>query len=112
MKEMTIELGKQYTGWYFPLGKKEIFVVSGQKKKTQNFLSKILQSMLLPDNPDTRKELAYYIRPATLEMKFLAGCHTGPLQWDDRCYYNIFGKGFSGYGSEDVTDGKTIIIEL
>ena len=107
---MKIELGKVYTGWYFPLGRNEVFVISNRIKKTDSFLSMILKKLEFPDNPDVRSELKYYLLPANLEMKF---CPANPdLNTQDKYYYNIFGKNFSGYGSDDISDGRTVIIEI
>lgn len=105
---MNFTIGNVYEGWYFNLGRKEIFIYTNRTHKTQTFLSKILQKLELPDNPDTRKELSYYLIKANMEIKHCPETEFGPAH----DYYNIFGKNFSGYGSEDINDGKTIIINM
>lgn len=101
------------TGFYFQLGKKEVFVETTYQKKTEKLASKIFMALIkhgysIPDNPDTRKELLYYLLPANLEIKHCPDTEFGPAH----DYYNIFGKNFSGYGSNNVNDGKTIIITI
>lgn len=98
------------TGFYFRLGKKEVFVVTNRKNVTEKLLSTILRKLLLPDNPDIRRELRYYIVPANLEIKHCPA--NAEMNVKEHDYYNIWGKNFSGYGSEDVNDGNTIIVEL
>ena len=100
-------------GFYFQLGKKEVFVETTYKKKTEKLASNIFMALIkhgysIPDNPDTRKELLYYLLPASLEIKHCPDTEFGPAH----DYYNIFGKSFSGYGSDNINDGKTIIITI
>lgn len=101
------------TGFYFNLGKKEVFVETSYQRKTEALASKIFHALVnhgysIPDNPDTRKKLLWYLLPAHLEVKHCPATEFGPAH----DYYNIFGKNFSGYGSDDITDGKTIIINV
>lgn len=97
-------------GFYFNLGRKEIFVESKRVRKTEKLLSDILQSLQLPNNPDTRRELDYWLTPAFLEVKHCPACDALGTPAHD--YYNIYGRGFYGYGSNDVNDGNTIIIKV
>ena len=80
-------------GWYFNIGRKEFFVISNQEKKTKKFVEKILKALLLPINPDTIKELSYYMMRGNIEIKHCEGCKELNTQAKD--YYNIFGKNFS-----------------
>lgn len=97
-------------GFYFNLGRKEVFVESTRTRKTEKLLSDILRALQLPDNPGTRKELNYWLSPACLEVKHCpASEEFGTPEHD---YYNIYGRGFYGYGSDDVNDGNTIIIKI
>lgn len=98
------------SGFYFNLGKKEVFVESSRTRKTEKLLSDILRALQLPDNPGTRRELDYWLTPARLEVKHCPACED--LGTPARDYYNIYGRGFYGYGSDDVNDGKTIIIRI
>ena len=107
---MNLEIGKIYTGWYFQLGRKEVFCVSNKVHKTTTLLSDILKKLNIPDNLGTRAELKYYLMPANLEIKFCPAI--AEFNTPDHYYYNIFGKNFSGFGSEDINDGKTIVINL
>lgn len=97
-------------GFYFNLGRKEVFVESGRTKKTKKLLSDILRALQLPDNPNTRRELDYWMSPAHLEIKHCPACPALGVPAHD--YYNIYGRGFYGYGSDDVNDGNTIIIKV
>lgn len=102
-------------GFYFQLGRKEIFVETSAQRKTQALASKIFKALIphgysIPDNPSTRKELHYYMQPATLEIRHCNGCPDLNVKPHD--YYHISGKNFSGYGSENVNDGNTIIITV
>ena len=96
-------------GYYFQLGRKEVFVETSYKRITDAFLEKVLLKLLLPVNPDTKKELRYYIIPATCEIKHCTLCPDLGVEPFD--YYNICGKNFSGYGSR-VDDGRTIIVKI
>lgn len=106
--------GETLKGFYFNLGKTEIFVKTDRKNKTEKLASEIFHELKnygfqIPDNPDTRKELHYYLTPAYCEIKYFPGCDISP---EPKHYFNIYHKNFSGYGSDDINDGKTIVIEL
>lgn len=104
--------GKVYSGFYFNIGKFEFFVKTDYKRKTKTLASKILKKINLPENPSTIKEIQYYLVPANCEVKFCKGKHDGPLQWDSFYYFSIYGKNFSGHGSDNINDGKTIVFEI
>lgn len=87
-------------GFTFTYGKKDVFVETEYKNKTENLASKILRKMLLPDNPDTRKEVLHYLQKAECDIK-----------GNVKKYYEIHGDGFGGKGSF-IDDGNTIIIKL
>lgn len=89
-------------GFTFPYGKRDVFVETHRVNKTEKLASKILRKMMLPDNPDTRKEVLYWLRKAECEVRTLS---------NGRQYYEIHGEGFGGKGSF-VDDGMTIIIRL
>ena len=87
-------------GFTFMLGKKDVFIETEYKNKTEVLASKILRKLQLPDNPSTRKEVLYYLQKAECEIKGTT-----------RKYYEIHGENFGGKGSF-VDDGNTIIIRL
>lgn len=87
-------------GFTFQLGRKDVFVKTDYKNKTENLARKILQKIGLPENPDTRKELLYYLEKATCEVRGTT-----------RKFYEISGENFGGRGSF-VDDGMTMIIAL
>lgn len=94
-------------GFTFTLGHKDIFVETELKNKTESFASKIFRKLVnlgydIPDNPNTRKDLLYWIQPAECEIRTLSNGNQ---------YYNIHGKNFGGKGSF-VDDGNTVIIKL
>ena len=89
-------------GFYFKLGGKDVFVETRKIRKTERLAGKILRAMSLPDNPDTRKELLYWLRPATCEVRTLK---------NGRAYWEIAGSNFGGCGSF-LDDGMTIILNL
>lgn len=89
-------------GFTFPMGSKDVFVKTDLKNKTQGLARKILLKMLLPENPDTRKELLYWMEKATCEIKTLSS---------GRKMYEISGDNFGGRGSF-ADDGMTIILEI
>lgn len=89
-------------GFTFMLKGKDVFVETSYVNKTENLASKILTKMLLPDNPDTRKELLYWLQKAECEIKTLS---------NGKQMYDIHGDNFGGKGSF-VDDGKTVIIKL
>jgi hypothetical protein len=89
-------------GFTFMLKGKDVFVETSLVNKTESLASKILTKMLLPDNPDTRKELLYWLQKAECEIKTLS---------NGKQMYDIHGKNFGGKGSF-VDDGKTVIVKL
>ncbi len=90
------------TGFTFCYKGKDVFVKTGRKRKTESLASKILHKMMLPENPDTRKELLYYLQKASCEIRTLK---------NGKQYYEISGDEFGGRGSF-VDDGNTIILEV
>lgn len=96
-------------GFYFQLGRKEVFIETSRKRITDTFLEKVLLKLMLPCNTDTKAELRYYIIPACCEIKHCEPCPELGIEPHD--YYNIFGKNFYGSGST-VGDGKTIILKI
>ena len=89
-------------GFTFPYKRKDVFVETKLKNKTQNLASEILKKLGEPNNPDTRSELLWYLQRAECEIKTLS---------NGRQYYEIHGENFGGKGSF-VDDGNTIIIKL
>lgn len=89
-------------GFYFKLGGKHVFVETCKTRKTERLAGKILRAMALPDNCDTRRELLYWMRRATCEIRTLK---------NGRAYWEIAGRDFGGCGSF-IDDGMTIILDL
>ena len=94
-------------GFTFPLGRRDVFVETSRKNKTEALASLILRKLVnkgydIPDSYDVRKEVLYYLRKATCEIRTLP---------DGRSYYEIAGENFGGRGSW-LDDGNTIIIRL
>ena len=92
-------------GFTFPYGKKDVFVETSLKNKTQRLASAIIRGMVnvgidIPDSPGTRKAILDLLRPAVCEIKGIG-----------RKYYEIHGDGFGGCGSF-IDDGMTIIIKI
>lgn len=98
------------TGWYFNVGKKEYFVETTQQNKTKKFAEKILQAMQAEISEGNVQYILHNLIKANLEIKHCPACPDMGIEARD--YYNIFGKNFSGYGSEDVNDGKTTILQV
>ena len=90
------------TGFTFVYGKKDIFVETAYKRKTEKLAKLILHKLNLPDNPGTVKNLLYYLQKAECEIHTLN---------NGRQYYEIHGEGFGGKGSF-VDDGMTEIIKI
>lgn len=88
------------TGYTFPLGNKDVFVVTEAKRKTRTLARQILRKMMLPDG--RADELLYWLQKAECDIKTLS---------NGKQYYEIHGDGFGGKGSF-VDDGNTIIITL
>lgn len=94
-------------GFTFPLGKKDVFVETTRKNKTDGLASEIIRKLNnigkdIPDNPNTRREILYYLQKAECDIRSLA---------NGRQYYEIHGENFGGKGSF-VDDGMTIIIRI
>ena len=67
------------TGFTFPIGKRDIFVQSFRKNKTEALAKEIIRTLLkvgieIPENPDTVKEILWYLQKANLEIQFLIFC--------------------------------------
>jgi len=90
------------TGFTFPYGRRDVFVETAYKNKTENLARKILAKMDLPENPATISDLLYYLTKATCEIRTLN---------NGRQYYEIAGDNFGGKGSF-TDDGMTIIVKL
>lgn len=88
------------TGFTFPYGPKDVFVITDKRNKTKSLAQQILRKMSLPDG--RYEELLYYLRKAECDVHTLA---------DGRKYYEIHGDNFGGRGSF-TDDGNTIIIKL
>jgi len=88
-------------GFYLMLRGKDVFIVTAQKAKTKAFLHKVAQKLELPDAPSVLDELRYLMRPATLEVKTIAG----------REMNEISGDSFGGYG-HFVDEDKDLIIRV
>lgn len=89
-------------GFYFRLSGKDVFVETVYQRKTESLLRKILKACELPDNPDTRAELSYFLKPAKCDLR------------EDsigRQYYEIYGKGWGGYG-HFLDEDMDIIISI
>lgn len=95
--------GETLNGFYLKVGRKEYFIKTARTNKTNALASAILKELLLPDSPATRAEILYWIKKASCQIKATKSGHR---------YFNIFGDNFGGYGSEDINDGNTIIIEI
>lgn len=94
-------------GFTFPYGKKDIFVQTELKNKTNHLAKKIIRGMVnvgydIPDNPIIRKEILYFLQKAECDIHTLS---------NGKQYYEIHGDDFGGRGSF-VDDGNTIIIKL
>lgn len=89
-------------GFYFRFSDKDVFVETRKVRKTERLAKEILRAMELPDNPDTRRELLYWMRRATCEIRTLK---------NGRAYWEIAGDNFGGCGSF-IDDGMTIILDL
>ena len=94
-------------GFTFLYGKKDIFVQTELKNKTNNLAEKIIRGMVnagydIPDNPIIRKEILYFLQRAECDIHTLSNGNQ---------YYEIHGENFGGRGSF-INDGLTIIIKL
>lgn len=96
-------------GWYFNIGRKEYFVETERQNKTRTFAEKILDAIGAEKSDGNIKYILYSLIKAHLEIKHCPDIPDMGIKAHD--YYNIFGKNFSGYGS-DVEDGKTVILQI
>ncbi len=92
-------------GFTFPLGRHDVFVCTTKINKTTYLASEILRKLELPDNPDTRKEVLWYLKRAECEIKTLS---------NGRKYYDIHGDQFGGYGAffDAPENERTIVIQI
>lgn len=104
---MANEFSLPARGFTFPLGGKDVFVITKSKNKTEGLARKILRKMLLPENPDTVKEILYYLQRAELDIKEIHCDGIVPFRY----MWEIHGHGFGGKGSF-IDDGNTIVICL
>ena len=96
-----LKAGTVLTGFYLQAGStKEYFFVTERKNKTAGLASAVLAALQLPDVARLQAEIIYYLRPACCRVK-KAG---------KKYYFDISGDNFGGYGSDDINDGKTVII--
>ena len=84
------------------MGQKDIFVKTSYKNKSEQLARKILRKMLLPENPDTVKEILYWLQKAKCDIITLS---------NGRQMYDIYGANWGGKGSW-VDDGMTVIVEI
>lgn len=97
-------------GWYFVIGKKEFFCETKRQNKTTGLCEGILKSLNQPVTEGNIEYLKTKLLKANLEVKW---CPDVPdMGIKGHYYYNIWGKNFSGYGSDDVDDGKTIVFRI
>lgn len=89
-------------GFTFPLGNKDVFIVTNRKKKTESLCRMILRAMELPENPSTIREIMYYLVPAEIEIRKAKS---------GREFYEIHGLNFGGRGSW-CDDDRTIVKEI
>lgn len=92
--------GRIYTGFYAYFPGREYFVITSRKNKTASLCVKAAAAANIPAG--ARSIFSARLQPASIQIKQAGG----------RYYYNIFSDGFGGYGSNDITDGKTIVINL
>ena len=89
-------------GFTFQLGNKDVFIETKAKYKTNGLAKTILKVLGLPENPDTIKELLYWMQKAKLNVKCTK---------NGRKYYEIYGKNFGGRGNF-IDEEKTIVISI
>lgn len=89
-------------GFYFWVGKHEYFIETAQQNITQRFCEKILHKLNQKVCPSNVVCLRRLLRKAYLEEKQTS---------DGKIYYNIYGDGFGGYGT-DPYDGLTTILQI
>lgn len=97
-------------GWYFNFKGIEYFVETKYKTKSQQLIEGIIRQIKTTNDLEMYKYLKQNLIQASLEVKH---CPAIPdMNVKEHDYYNIFGSNFSGYGSEDINDGKTIILSV
>jgi hypothetical protein len=110
--------GEVLSGFYFNAGRTEFFVKTEQKNVTVNFIRKILSAINEdPNNEKAVKYIKYHLMKANCQIKSFVPskevCKTYGYKENERIYYySIFGKDFGGYGSDNIDDGRTIVIEV
>jgi len=104
-----MELKLPAKGFTFPVGKRDVFIITERKNKTENLARKILRRLMMPENPDTIRELLYYMQPAELEIKQVKSSMLGEEFM--RPMWEIHGKGFGGRGGW-VDDDSTWVFVL
>ena len=97
-------------GWYFNIGAKEYFIESNRQNKTRNFICKILDTIKAPITDANISFIQNRLLKANMEIKHCSAC--ADLGVKEHDYYNIYGDNFSGYGSDDINDGFTIILKI
>lgn len=86
--------------------RKDLFFETELKNKTDNLAKKIIRAMVnsgydIPDNPDVRKEILYYLRKAECKIEPLA---------NGKQLIRIYGDDFSI--CDIMPSEKTVIIKL
>lgn len=97
----SMKAGAVYTGFYTRFSGKEYFFITDQKRATHNFCMKAAAAAGMPDYHALYK--AHALQPASIRIKMTSR---------GRFYFDISGAGFGGYGSDDINDGKTVVIRL
>lgn len=109
VKEEKREMGIK-TGWYFRVGGKEFFVETERKNKTRVFAEKILEKIGVVKTEENVNYILRSMLKANLEVCHCPANAMFGVKAHD--YYNIYGRGFGGFGSEDVDDGNTILLKI
>lgn len=81
----AMETGKTVNGFYLTIGKLDFFIVSDRKNKTNKLASDILRKLLLPNNPDTRKEVLYYISNGNCRKMSPGNFYS--IKYNNSCFY-------------------------
>ena len=95
--------GKVYKGFHAYYYGKDYFFISVMKNKTASLCCQILKILGHDLSGTNQLLISDILRPANCEIRKTAS---------GRYFYNIWGKNFGGYGSDNIEDGKTVIIEL
>lgn len=82
---VSMENGNKINGFYLTIGKLDFFIVTDRKNKTDKLASDILRKLLLPNNPDTRKEVLYWTTSATCR-KLSPGTYYN-VKYNNSCFY-------------------------